>query len=32
MTILDEDLTGYKNIRKLNVRNHIIFYTIDEKK
>jgi len=32
MTILDESLTGYKNIRKLNVRNYIIFYIIDEEK
>jgi len=32
MTILDESLTGYKNIRKLNVRNYIIFYIIYEEK
>ena len=32
MTILNESLTGYKNIRKLNVRNYIIFYIIDEEK
>ena len=31
MPILDESLTGHKNIRKINVRNYIIFYTIDEK-
>lgn len=31
MPILDENLTGHKNIRKINVRNYIIFYTIDEK-
>ena len=30
MPILDESLTGYKNIRKVNVRNYIIFYTISE--
>ena len=30
MPILNEDLTGHKNIRKINVRNYIIFYTIDE--
>ena len=30
MHILNEDLTGHKNIRKINVRNYIIFYTIDE--
>lgn len=32
MTILDERLTGHKNIRKINVRNYIIFYVIDEEK
>lgn len=31
MPILDENLTGHKNIRKINVRNYIIFYTIDAK-
>ena len=30
MPILDEELTGHKNIRKLNVRNYIIFYTVEE--
>ena len=30
MPILDEQLTGHKNIRKVNVRNYIIFYTVDE--
>lgn len=30
MPILDENLTGHKNIRKVNVRNYIIFYTVDE--
>ena len=32
MPILDESLTGHKNIRKLNVRNYILFYVIDEEK
>ena len=32
MTILDESLTCHKNIRKINVRNYIIFYIIDEEK
>ena len=32
MPVLDENLTGHKNIRKLNVRNYIIFYVIDEEK
>ncbi len=30
MPILDEELTGHKNIRKINVRNYIIFYIVDE--
>ena len=30
MPILNEKLTGYKNIRKINVKNYIIFYIIDE--
>ena len=30
MPILDENLTGHKNIRKVNVRNYIIFYIVDE--
>ena len=30
MPILDEELTGHKSIRKINVRNYIIFYIIDE--
>ena len=30
MPILSEDLTGYKNIRKVNVRNYIVFYIVDE--
>jgi len=32
MPILSEKLTGYKNIRKVNVRNYVIFYIIDEEK
>jgi plasmid stabilization system protein ParE len=32
MTILDEKITGHKDIRKINVRNYIIFYIIDEEK
>ena len=28
MPILGEHLTGHKNIRKINVRNYIIFYVI----
>ena len=32
MPILDESLTGHKNIRKINVRNYILFYVIDEEK
>ena len=31
MPILDEKLTGEKNVRKINVRNYIIFYMVDEK-
>ena len=30
MPILDENLTGHKNIRKINVRNYIVFYIVDE--
>lgn len=32
MPALDEKLTGHKNIRKINVRNYIVFYIIDEEK
>lgn len=32
MPILDERLTGHKNIRKINVKNYILFYIIDEEK
>ena len=31
MPILSEDLTGHKNIRKINVRNYIVFYIVDDK-
>lgn len=31
MAILDEKLTGHKKIRKINVKNYIIFYMIEEK-
>ena len=30
MPILDKDLVGYDNIRKINVRNYIIFYIVDK--
>lgn len=30
MPVLDDELTGHKNIRKINVRNYIVFYIIDE--
>lgn len=30
MPILDEKLSGHINIRKINVRNYIVFYIIDE--
>ena len=30
MPILDEGLTGHENIRKINVRNYIVFYIVDE--
>lgn len=30
MPILDEELTGHKNIRKINIRNYIVFYIVDE--
>lgn len=30
MPILSEDLTWYKNIRKINVRNYIVFYIVDD--
>ncbi len=28
--ILSQELTGYNNIRKVNVRNYVIFYITDE--
>lgn len=30
VSVLDEKLTGHKDIRKLNVKNYIIFYKIDK--
>ena len=30
MPILSEELTGYKNIRKISVRKYISFYVVDE--
>ena len=30
MLILDESLTGHKNIRKINARNYVIFYIVNE--
>ena len=32
MHILDKELTGHDNIRKVNVKNYIIFYIIKEEK
>lgn len=32
MPILDESLTGLKNIKKINVKNYIIFYIVNEEK
>ena len=31
MPFLDKELTGHENVGKVNVRNYIIFYVIDEK-
>lgn len=31
MPVLNTELTGHNNIRKINVRNYIIFYIVDEK-
>ena len=31
MSVLPEELTGYKNIRKINVRNYIVFYIVEAK-
>ena len=30
MTILNQEITGHRNIRKLNVRKYIIFYIVDD--
>lgn len=30
MPILSEELTGHKNIRKINVRNYIVFYIVND--
>ena len=30
MPIIDEKLIGHRNIRKVNVKNYVIFYIIDE--
>lgn len=30
MPILDERLTDMKNVRKINVKNYVIFYIVDE--
>lgn len=30
MPVLNEELTGHKNIRKVNVRNYIVFYNVAE--
>ena len=30
MPILSEELTGHKNIRKINVRKYIVFYMADD--
>lgn len=32
MPILNEKLTGHKEIRKINVRNYVIFYIVDQEK
>lgn len=32
MPALDKELTGHESIRKVNVRNYIIFYRVDEEK
>ena len=31
MPVIDKELTGYANIRKINVRNYIIFYLFFQK-
>ena len=30
MPIINEEFTGFNNIRKVNVRNYIIFYMVNE--
>ena len=30
MPILNQEITGHRNIRKLNVRKYIIFYIVDD--
>lgn len=30
MPIINEELIGHKNIRKINAKNYIIFYKVDE--
>ena len=32
MPVLDKVLAGHENIRKINVRNYVIFYRVDEEK
>lgn len=32
MPILDNNLTGHENIRKVNVKNYVIFYIVNEDK
>ena len=32
MPVLSEKITVHKNIRKINVRNYILFYKVDEEK
>lgn len=29
MAVLDKELVGHENIRKVNVKNYVIFYTIE---
>ena len=31
MPILDKELTGLENIRKVNVKDYVIFYVVNEK-
>ncbi len=32
MPVLDKNLTGHDNIRKINVKNYVIFYTVNKNK